>query len=825
MKKKVCNIKSFPYIAFLFIMIITVSSCGLEIVPENDQNNYSSLKVSDKLSSIEFVYTDFSVQVPYPLEEGESLYLEILDEITGLDENFTRHLLVANDNNKYSASIPLILNSEIKYRYVKIGETDSIEITARNSPVRYRMALISENNVINDIIATWSDHPYEGSSGKLLGTVLDSKSDLGVPDILISVAGYQTITDMSGNFVIDGIHPGIHNLVAYAIDGSYQTFQQGTNIFGGLSTQAKIELSPLPEVTLSFIVTPPNDAIGAPIRFAGNFYQLGNTFSDLSNGMSSLSSRMPLLIKMEDGRYGISLNLHAGNFLEYKYTLGDGVTNAERDLSGGYIVRKLIVPKTNATLEDLIVTWRIDKTEPIPIKVTVPANTPVFDSISMQLNTGFWHQPIPMWPMGNNNWFYLLYSPKPNESEQFQVRFCRNDQCEIAYDLQNQLDPFVLTSSSSEINIDLNQWINWDQTKSYEINTQNEFNVRDIGFLTGFELLSSYHPSYQNLFKNVYTDLLNVDANLVILTPTWNIDSQSNSPHFEPLAGKSPLMHDLEEMILSAQALGFNVALFPQLVLDNDHSTWWNNEVKDALWWQGWYSEYERFITNYVQLASMLNVDKLIIGGDFISNTLPNALPKTEFSEGTPSNASYLWRNLIKTIHTTFNGEVIWALPFNNEELNPPDFVSDLDGIYILFDKNISNGSYYENSYTYKINAESIVDTELYTLYSQFHKPIYVGISYPSADGTATACVMNTSSECHNSLLISPFDKELFAEIDLQAQADIYNALLDVFSKRDWINGIVSRGFFMPVKQTDISSSVYGKPAMDVLKFWYSNTK
>lgn len=826
MKKDIPFLNKFLYVVALSIFLISVSSCGLDVMSgSNEQNDYLH-QLSDKVSPSELVDANFSVLIPSPLGNGEVLCLDVLDEITGINENFTRHFLKSDDNKYYSVTIPVILNSEIKYRYVKVGDTDTHEITAFNSPVRYRMAHISENIIFKDTVAAWSDQTYIEPYGKLSGMVVDAKSGSGVPDILVSVAGYQTFTDMSGNFLIDGIHPGIHNLVAYAIDGSYETFQQGTNILSGLSTHAEIKLNPLPEVTVSFIVNPPNDAIGAPIRFAGNFYQLGNTFSDLSNGTSTLSSRMPLLIKMEDGRYGISLKLHAGSFLEYKYTLGDGIINAERDISGNYVIRNLIIPKSDVTIEDVIVTWRMNKTEPIPINITVPEDTPSNDSISMQLNNGSWLSPIPMWPMGNNIWFYLLYSPKPSDLGQLTIRFCRNDQCETAHDLDSYLNPFILdVNDNSGLNLELENWINWDQTKTYDIDFQGKIGIRDTNFLTGVELLSTYHPSFQNRYEIVFNDLLNIDSNFVILTPTWIIDINSNSPHFEPISGKSPLAHDLKEVINFAQELGMEVAIFPQLVFESDSAHWWNEDGRDALWWQDWYAEYDRFISNFALLTAKLDVDMLIIGGDFVSNTLPGALPKTDDSEGTPSNASYLWRKIIKSIDSMINGQIIWALPFSDEFASPPDFVSDVDGIYVLFDKNISSDSGFDNTSTLKINSEIIVDSNLYPLFLEFQKPIYIGISNPSADGSATACVLDLSNECNNSLLISPFDEQISSQTNLQEQADIYNALISIFSDRDWISGIVSRGFFLPVRLKDQSSSVYGKPAMEVIEYWYSNLK
>ena len=40
------------------------------------------------------------------------------------------------------------------------------------------------------------------------------------------------------------------------------------------------------------------------------------------------------MAREEKGDYSIELNLYAGNVFRYKYTLGNGFVNAERDLAG-----------------------------------------------------------------------------------------------------------------------------------------------------------------------------------------------------------------------------------------------------------------------------------------------------------------------------------------------------------------------------------------------------------------------------------------------------------------------------------------------------------
>jgi len=59
------------------------------------------------------------------------------------------------------------------------------------------------------------------------------------------------------------------------------------------------------------------------------------------------------------------------------------------------------------------------------------------------------------------------------------------------------------------------------------------------------------------------------------------------------------------------------------------------------------------------------------------------------------------------------------------------------------------------------------------------------------------------------------------AQVNLQAQADVYQALLMAVNERAWLGGFVSRGYYPPAALQDASSSVHDKPAGDELWYWF----
>lgn len=812
-------------VSILAVVSLLLSGCGLTINPANATLAPASLLYPDELGKTELVNVLFKVKLQAPIASSEKLVVDLVDEVSGLPFNFARHEMQQLDALNFQITLPLPLGSDIKYRYAQTGSSIQSEMTALGTEIRYRLLHVVRGLQVQDMAVSWPNSPYLGPIGKLHGKISNSSGEVGLPDILISVAGYQTYTDMAGKFIVDGIPPGIHNLVAYAIDGSYQTFQQTVNIMENLETPASISLSSQPEVNVTFIVTAPDDAVGAPIRFAGNFYQLGNTFADLHGDVSTLASRMPILTRMDDGRHMITLKLHAGNDLRYKYTLGDGYWNAERKLNGDMQLRQVIVPGKEVIIEESIETWRVETFEPAMIQVTVPENTPVTDSISIQFNQHSWMQPIPMWPMGSYQWLYLLFSPLDFD-ENISYRFCRNDQCGTAYDLDSYNSPYLIEKAGTNNFHEVATWKNWDPPDSPTTIVAADIPMRDAEYLTGIELSSLYHPSFQNRYGFVFNELYTIGTNWVVLTPTWQVNALMNSPLLEPLPGASPMVQDLINMAELAKESGLQVALFPQLEFGVPSLEWWHATEKSALWWQEWYVEYERFLDNYAQLANIMNADKMIIGGEFIQPTLPGGIQISDMVIGTPSNAEEIWTNILERFRSAYQGEVVWAMPFTGLSDEFPAFLEKVDALYILFDAQISFSSYTHDIVSIEANIGEYLDNDLYPIKSELNLPIFVGFAYPSADGGGQACVLNIYGQCTESLMISPEYADLGSDqVDLQEQVNLYNALCQAIIERDWIDGIISRGYYPPVKLTDFSSSVNGKPAMDVLWYWYSGVK
>ena len=94
---------------------------------------------------------------------------------------------------------------------------------------------------------------------------------------MVALGGQQISPILLGNFAVDNLVPGTHNMVVYSLDGSFQPFQQGVTI-----AASAVRLWPSASTgqdgrgDLQRAV-PANTVVGAPLRLAGNLTQLGNT--------------------------------------------------------------------------------------------------------------------------------------------------------------------------------------------------------------------------------------------------------------------------------------------------------------------------------------------------------------------------------------------------------------------------------------------------------------------------------------------------------------------------------------------------------------------
>ena len=803
-------------IVFLLISILTISGCNLNTAKGGDRS--TDLTSPDELITDE-VEVHFFVFLPVPLSDGESIVLEVVDEVTGLPYNSRVYEMVRGNDQSYSVSVSFPSGSVVKYRYLRIGASINPEVTGGGDEVRYRMIFVNGETTTTDILQSWQGSSSTFNMGSLSGTVIDKTTQLPLADILISAAGYLTITDANGRFSIHGITPGIHNVVFYAMDGAYETYQQGASIVSGMTTSANVGLTSQTLVQVTFHLASPNDALGIPVYMAGNLLQLGNTFSNLNAGMSIKPKLMPLVTLQEDGSFLLTLDLYTGTDLRYKFTLGDGYWNSERDANGAFLVRQLIVPDHSVTLDLNVASWRSPGVQPVTFNITIPPENDPGDEKYIQFKTGTWTEPLPLWPLGNGNFIYILFSPL-DAVNPISYRFCRNENCTQALDAGSLVSEAKVqpAETSQTVQVTLEEWQNWHPitTTPTEV-IAAEIPVKSNSFQTWIELSPEMTPAWQVYAPIGISTLAGKGVGTIIISPEWFISSDLKT--LTPVIGKTPIKSELMDLLGNIHTFNMETGLFPRIAPTNTVQSFWSSQEHSEDWWQVWFNSYRQFILNYARIAAEAQADWFVIGGKDVMPAFPGGVFADGSASDIPDGFDDLWLQLISEIRSIFSGDLVWATNAQIS-LDPlPNFLNSMDAVYITVDSPIGfseNPTLEEISY----NVQVVINSQVYDVYESTQKPIIVGLAYPSVTGASSGCSL-LDYECSNDGIFLNDEVAEFS-VNLDEQVLIYNATLSILADQEWINGIAIKGYDPTIIKLDGTSSITGKPAFDVIWYWFS---
>lgn len=776
-----------------------------------------STSLKNGAQKLSYAETNFVVRIPSALNTGESILMEMLDEVTGIALNPERFKMEFEDGLTYTLRLPLAVGSVIRYRYVKDGQNSIVERDPAGNQVHYRLYHVSDASEVRDLVTTWDSNPYQGITGELSGYIFDKNTEVPLPEIMVTFDGMRTFSSSDGFFKFERVPLGEFRITAIHPDGKYQVFQQNAVIAENSITPASFGMAASKMVNIKFVVSAPDGTEPiAAIRVLGNIYSLGNTFAEITGGSSIAASRAPVLTARNDGKFEIDLQLPSGTDLRYKYSLGNGFINAEHDQKTNFLTRQLIIPSKDSTVNDSISTWFSKGTQPVNFIVSSPENTPASDYVSIQFNPYVWLDPISMWKSGPNQWTYSLYGPF-EYLENSQYRFCRNDQCGIADDdLTKGKDAggYQLSIQESQpltINYQVAQWFGL-QPIQYGLQPV-ELPASSTFFIKGFQLETPYNRNWLPPMNGGFVDMGVSGANWLFFSPTWTF-SKNDMSSTGLIPGSDPFSFDILTIKDKALEAGMTLAIYPQINTKEPLEEYWSSTGKSFIWWNKWFDQYERFIINYVDFSEAHGINTIIIGGRSAAAGFPGGrLPDGNFSN-TPFEFNDRWKKLFEMIRSRFSGQIGFALPYTSFLDDAPQVISAADFIYLEFDASLaSTNSPTVGELESKFN--SIIDEEVYKLYATYQKPVILSINYPALDGTASNCI-NSGINCSGLTNGS---------IDVAEQADVYQAILRSSVTKPWIYGFISDGFNPAAAVQDNSPSVNGKPAIQVMSYFFNNLK
>lgn len=280
-------------------------------------------------------------------------------------------------------------------------------------------------------------------------------------------------------------------------------------------------------------------------------------------------------------------------------------------------------------------------------------------------------------------------------------------------------------------------------------------------------------------------------ANWISLIVTGYQDTITSTTIFTTTA--TPTDADLIHAITQAHSLGLKVMLKPHVDLLEGPPRWRGQigqEFTTEAEWAAWFASHRSFIEHYADLAQSYGVDQFCAG--------------TELSATTHRTDD--WRAVIAGVRARYSGPITYAADHSGEKASitwwdAVDYIG-VDALYPLTDKNDPTLDELRAAWTPHV-------TTLANLSSTWGKPIlFTEIGYRSLDGANRR----------------PWDWQSQGTIDLQEQADCYQAAFDSMYGQPWFAGMFWWSWGTDPFQggpCDDGYTPHDRPAEDVLRAWY----
>ncbi|MCD6427440.1 MAG: endo alpha-1,4 polygalactosaminidase [Caldisericaceae bacterium] len=255
----------------------------------------------------------------------------------------------------------------------------------------------------------------------------------------------------------------------------------------------------------------------------------------------------------------------------------------------------------------------------------------------------------------------------------------------------------------------------------------------------------------------------------------------------------SPPDEKIVYLIEEAHKRGMGVMLRPYVNIEEGNS--WEGQIdfgNNSSLWGRWFESYERFVLHYAKIAQEEDVELFSVGAEL---------------EGTVNETGH-WEKVIKDVRKVYNGKILYAANWGNEEnvkfFDKLDYIS-LDFYPTLSEKKNPSESDFENA----LRNECI--PQLRSLYLKYKKPIILS---------------ETGFRSIDSAYTDPWDYEKKGKTDYEMQAELYKAILNTLYKEDFIKGIFL--WYAPPSLTEYTEdfdkyykndyAFFDKPAEEVIK-------
>jgi hypothetical protein len=798
--------------ALLLIAGLILSGCG---TGNNSLKNTPTTQVRQDLLAT------FTVTVPALPEEGTQIALEWVNPLGVHELNPARLILDKVDDQHFQVDVPVKKGTLLQYRYVKTGSKTAVETGADGKPIVSRFYSITSHSRIQDIILGFDSSTINPPTGRIEGKIVVQGSQKPVSGILITIAGVTGESAIDGSFQIKKIPIGTQNLTIFSPDSLFEPIQQQAVIEENNVTPIDVELVPKKLVNVTFILkAPANTPAHADIRLFGSTISLGNSYAGLFGGTNPVQTRAPVLTRQSEHEFILVAPLPVETEIKYVYSLGDTFWNKETTVDGLFPTRTYYVPQQDSIINDQISSWETPKSGAVTFQFSSPKNTNANDVIQIQFNAFGWMDPLQMWPVGNGTYEFTLFSPL-NFSDSIKYRFCRSSICgtidpntssEYIGSFKATTEPQVLTTPNV-------LWNHFVVTVVPTVVSTESSDPKSSNYLTAIEFSDSFRVSWLPYYPAALDAVKALNANTIILPFTWTFQS-ANPVWLTPVLSHNPTVEDIKLISIAAHERGLKIFLQPKIQFSTSADDFWNEFGKTDIDWGVWFESVSNFYVQTALLAQQIDAAGIILGDEQISQIIAESESITPLAGKYPSDSMAKWNDIFKNIKNTSHLPIYLALRFDDFIHVGVADIKDIAGLYLL-----DLGQIPEKAEDPRQSAEIIgkkLDESLMPILTDSDLKVWIGLDFPSVSYSETVCITYPTQCVSPEIFNFPAPEQPGMQISLQAQTNLYNSAIPEINRREWIGGLSSRRFLVPGGYQDQSSSIRGKPASDVIWYWYS---
>jgi hypothetical protein len=338
----------------------------------------------------------------------------------------------------------------------------------------------------------------------------------------------------------------------------------------------------------------------------------------------------------------------------------------------------------------------------------------------------------------------------------------------------------------------------------------------------GVDLAPRFQPTWVKFDQQIVQRVSALGANSLTLSPVWLAESANGTPllTFDPAYDRFQI--DWLTLGQRARSQGLQISLRPELLTKQGTlEQWWQQGARDNAWWTTANEELSSFLLSQAKLAEAMAADRFILTG----SQLAPALPGGRLADGQPANqpltAETYWRQLLEDIRNEYSGNLVFELELAQDLATVPPFIDEFDSAQIYWHAPLADST---GQTVELMQQEAARQFELELLPALPEAlPLTISAEYLSIEGSELGCPRTPGGSCRDAAEFdagASVDSDL--NVDLDAQSSALNALLLEVDEHERIVGFSVRRFYPLALLQDKSASIHGKPAADLIRYWYS---